>query len=230
VGRERLHLPRRGGGGDRERPLRDSHREHIFADAAGPGDGGRVARLSDGRAVLGLGASHPGVVKRLHGLEYSRPVRRIHETAEAIHALTDAGKFVSYDGQTFSTEGFPGLDEPVPIYNAALGEANRRATGRVADGWLPYLLPFSELDDAFETIERTAREASRDPDAIETLPQVLAVVDEDPDAARRPIREYLANYVGNYANYRRIVAEQFSDEVAAITEAWEAGNEATAVS
>lgn len=191
--------------------------------------GASLARLSGGRAVLGLGASHPGVVEGLHDRAYDRPVRRTHETIEAIRALTGSDESTTYGGETFETEGFPGLDEPVPVFNAALGEANRRATGRVADGWIPYLLPFSRLDDAFETIERTATEAGRDPADIETLPQVLAVVDEDEDAARGPIREYLANYTGNYRAYRNVIADEFPDEAAAITEAWEAGEKERAV-
>lgn len=191
--------------------------------------GASLARLSGGRAILGLGASHPGVVEGLHDMEYERPVRRTHETVEAIRAFTGDAESVTYEGEVFETAGFPGLDEPVPIYNAALGEVNRRATGRVADGWIPYLLPFSRLDDAFETIATTARESGRDPVDVEAVPQVLAVVDDDVDAARRPIREYLARYIGNYEAYRNVIAEVFPERTAEITDHWRAGDEETAI-
>ena len=188
-----------------------------------------LARLSNGRAILGLGTGHPAVIEGLHDTPYEQPVRRTHETIEAIRAFTGGDKSVDYDGELFETSGFPGLDEPVRIFNAALGEANRRATGRVADGWLPYLLPFSQLTEAHETIATTAHEVGRDPAEIEVRPQVLAVVDEDLETARQPIREYLANYVGNYEAYRNVVREVFPDEVSAIAEAWNSGDEATAV-
>lgn len=191
--------------------------------------GASLARLSDDRAVLGVGASHPGVVEGLHDEPYSQPVRRTHETVRAIRAFTGDAKSVTYEGELFETDGFPGLDEPVPLYNAALGEANRRATGRVADGWIPYLLPFSRLDDAFETVATAAQDAGRNPDDIEVLPQVLAVVDDDPDAARRPIREYLANYIGNYEAYQNAIAERFPDGAAAVADAWRTGDEEAAI-
>ena len=191
--------------------------------------GASLSRLSGGRAVLGLGASHPGVVEGLHDLPYDRPVRRIHETVEAIRAFTGDDDSVTYDGEVFETDGFPGLEESVPVYNAALGEANRRATGRVADGWIPYLLPFSRLDDAFETVATTARESGRDPANVEVVPQVLAVVDDDPDAAKRPIREYLARYTGNYEAYRNVIAERFPEEAAEVADRWRGDDEAGAV-
>lgn len=192
--------------------------------------GASLSRISGGRAVIGVGAGHPQVIEGLHHVEYEQPVRRSHETIEAIRAFTGADESVTYDGKLFETEGFPGLDEPVPIYNAALGAANRRATGRVADGWIPYLLPFSKLDDSFETIASTAREAGRDPADIEVAPQVLAVVDADADTARRPIREYLAKYIGSYEAYRKAIRELFPQETAAIVDKWQEGEEEYAIS
>jgi alkanesulfonate monooxygenase SsuD/methylene tetrahydromethanopterin reductase-like flavin-dependent oxidoreductase (luciferase family) len=177
---------------------------------------------------LGLGASHPGFVEGLHNVDYQRPVRRSHETIELIRALSQRMNPVEYEGQLFEVEGFAPLDEPFPIYNAALGPANRRATGRLADGWIPYLLPKSQLDAAFDDVATAAREAGRDPADITVTPQILAAVDDDPAVAREPIRDYVATYIGNYGAYRRIIAEDFPDATEAVAEAHEAGDEAAA--
>ena len=189
--------------------------------------GATLQRLSGGRAVLGVGASHPGFVESLHGMAYERPVRRVHEAIELVKALTGGGDgsntTVTYDGEIFSVDGHAPFDEAVPVYNAALGEANRRATGRVADGWLPYVFPVSALGEAFETVARTAREAGRDPDAIEVTPQVMAAVDDDPEVAKDVVREYVARYVGALSNYRNALADWYPDEAAAIGDAWESG-------
>jgi alkanesulfonate monooxygenase SsuD/methylene tetrahydromethanopterin reductase-like flavin-dependent oxidoreductase (luciferase family) len=189
--------------------------------------GATLQRRSDGRAVLGVGPSHAGAVEAYHGLAYDRPVRRTHEAIELVNELTGGGEPVSYDGEVFSVEGLPPFEESVPVYNAALGPANRRATGRVADGWLPYMYPVSALGEAFETVAETARETGRDPGDIEVTPQILAAVSDDPEAARDAVRDYVASYVGQLPNYRNALADWYPEEAAAIGEAWaEGGREA----
>lgn len=184
-----------------------------------------LQRQSDGRAALGLGASHETFIESLHGMEYAQPVRRTHETIKLIKILTSGGGTVSYDGQTVSVSDVTALDRPIPVYNGALGKANRRATGRVADGWLPYMFPLSELENGFKTIARTAREVNRDPEDISVAPQVLAAVSEDPEEAKDAIREYIIGYIGELPNYRHLLADWFPDQTAAVHEAWNADDQ-----
>ena len=172
---------------------------------------------------LGIGPSTPKAIEDLHGRAYDRPVRCLHETAELIAAFTAGEGRVEYDGETVSVADFPALDADVPVYTAALGPAARRATGRVADGWLPHNIPFSELSSAFETVARTARESGRDPDEITVAPYVPAAVADDPDEARATIRGHLAYYVGSGKGYRRAVATAFPDAAERIATAWQDG-------
>lgn len=182
-----------------------------------------IQDISDGRFVLGLGASHPEIIEPLHGMAYDRPVRRMHEAIEIVKQLTSGNDSVSYDGEIFQVDDYQPFDQPVPVYNAALGEANRRATGRVADGWLPYVFPVSKLDEAFDTIARTAGEAGRDPDEIRVTPQILAAVHVDPEVAKEHVRKYVAIYLGGLPNYRHALAEWYPEESEAIGEAWDDG-------
>jgi len=190
--------------------------------------GASLTRLSGDRAILGLGASHPGFVEGLHDVKYNQPVRRSHETVEIVRELSQGEDPVEYDGQLLQVAGYPPLDTPFPIYNAALGSANRRATGRVADGWIPYLLPTSRLNAAWDDVATAARAADRDPDDITVTPQILAAVDDDPAVAREPLRDYVATYIGNYGAYRRIIEEAYPEETAAVAAAYDDGNEAEA--
>lgn len=185
--------------------------------------------VSDGRARLGVGTSTAQAVEGIHGLEFDRPVRRTHETVAIVKRLLSGEDApVSYDGELLSVDGVPPLDADVPIYNAALGPANRRATGRLCDGWLPHNLPLFALEDAFETVAETAREAGRDPDAIQVSPYVPTAVATDEAAAREALRDHVAYYVGSGEGYRRAVAAHFPEEAATIGDRWESGDRAGA--
>ncbi len=191
--------------------------------------GATLQRLSGGRAVLGVGPSHERSVRSMHGMDYDRPVRRTHEAIELIKELTGGSGEVTYAGEILEVEGVPAMETPVPVHNAALGAANRRATGRVADGWLPFMFPVSALAEAFETIARTAEAADRDPDDIHVTPQILAAASDDPAKAKDVVREFIAGYVGPLPNYRNALADWFPDTAHAIGDAWADGGREAAV-
>jgi len=106
--------------------------------------------VSDGRFILGLGASGPQVIEGFHGVAYDRPLARTREIVDICRKvwrrelLTNAG---IYDlplppGQgTGLAKALKLINHPVrrqiPIYLASLGENNVELTAEVADGWLP---------------------------------------------------------------------------------------------
>lgn len=183
-----------------------------------------VDRYADGRMVLGTGVSTPKAVSDLHSMTYERPIRRAHETIAIVKAyLSDADEPVSYDGELFDVADFDALDADVPVFHAALGPANRRVVARLADGWMPHMLPFSELGPAFEQIADTAREAGRDPDDITVAPYVPAAVSDDPEEARRALRSHIAHYTGSGEGYRNAVAQAFPEEAEHIATLWHDG-------
>lgn len=182
-----------------------------------------VHEAADGDVALGLGTSTPTAIESIHGLEFDRPVRRLHETAELVGSLLGSDSPVSYEGDLVSTHETPGFDVDLPIYVSALGEAARRATGRVADGWLPHNVPFDRYEEAFETIARTARERGRDPEEITVTPYVPCAVSDDETDARDAIRGHLAYYIGSGDGYQRAVAQSFPDRAEQIDQAWAAG-------
>ncbi len=185
--------------------------------------GATLAEAAGDRVRLGLGTSTEKAIEDLHGMAFENPPRRLHESVELTKEFLTADGRVDYDGELFDVADFPALGADVPIYAAALGPSNRRATGRTADGWLPHNIPFGHLDSAFETVAETARRADRDPEAIETAPYVPSAVSDDPEEARAAIRGHVAYYVGSGEGYRRAVAEYFpeADDVA---DAWRSGN------
>jgi len=187
-----------------------------------------VEEAATGRVRLGLGTSTPKAITDLHGLDFEHPARRLHETAELAGRFLASEGPVSYDGECFRVRDFPGLETDVPVYVAALGSATRRATGRVADGWIPHNVPFDRLPDAFETIATAARERGRDPEAITVAPYVPSAVSDAPAAARDAVRGHLAYYVGSGEGYRRAVGAAFPEEASEIASAWRDGERDTA--
>jgi alkanesulfonate monooxygenase SsuD/methylene tetrahydromethanopterin reductase-like flavin-dependent oxidoreductase (luciferase family) len=184
-----------------------------------------VDRYAEGRMVLGTGVSTPKAVTDLHGMEYHRPVRRAHETIAIIQEyLSDAEESVTYDGEMFEISDFEALDADLPVYHAALGPANRRVVGRLADGWIPHMVPFSRLEDAFDEIERAADEAGRDASEITVAPYVPAAVSDDGEEAREALRGHIAYYVGNGKGYRNAVAQEFPEKAEGVASLWEDGD------
>jgi len=174
--------------------------------------------------VLGVGTSTPKAIEDLHGVAFDNPPRQLHESVELTKLFLDSEGRVEYDGEHFQVADFPPLGADVPVYSAALGAANRRATGRTADGWLPHNIPFERLGQAFETIAEAATDAGRDPASIAVAPYVPAAASEDAEAATEAVKAHLAYYVGSGEGYRNAVAQQFPDAADTVAEAWRRGD------
>ena len=109
--------------------------------------------VSDGRFMLGLGASGPQVIEGFHGVPYDRaagPYPRDHRDLPPGLAARDG---CSYDGQALHASRCPqeqgtGLGKPlklinhpvrdrIPIVVAAIGPKNVELTAELAEGWEP---------------------------------------------------------------------------------------------
>jgi F420-dependent oxidoreductase-like protein len=107
--------------------------------------------LSDGRCMLGLGASGPQVIEGFHGVPYTAPVSRIREIIEICRQVWRREK-VQHDGTYYQIPVPQNLGtglgkalklinhpvrEEIPIAIAALGEKSVAMTAELADAWLP---------------------------------------------------------------------------------------------
>jgi F420-dependent oxidoreductase-like protein len=125
--------------------------------------------LSEGRFLLGLGASGPQVVEGLHGVAYAEPLARLRETVEILR-LAFAGKKLEYAGRHYMLprpggEGKPlRLDHPpaaIPIYLATLAPKSLEYTGAAADGWLGTSFSPDHAGAHLDYIRRGAEKAGR---------------------------------------------------------------------
>ena len=107
--------------------------------------------LSDGRCMLGLGASGPQVIEGFHGVPYDAPVGRMKEIVEICRMVWRRER-VQHMGKHFQIP-LPqnlgtGLGKPLKIINhpvredipisiASLGATSVETTAEIADAWLP---------------------------------------------------------------------------------------------
>jgi F420-dependent oxidoreductase-like protein len=108
--------------------------------------------VSEGRFILGLGASGPQVIEGWHGVPYTEPLERTREIIDICRRI--------WRREVITNEGlYPiplpagrgtGLGKPlklithpvrasIPVWIASMGPKNVAMTAEVADGWFPFL-------------------------------------------------------------------------------------------
>jgi F420-dependent oxidoreductase-like protein len=167
--------------------------------------------LTNGRFILGLGASGPQVVEGWYGQPYPKPLARTREYVEIIRKVLARDEPVSYAGDQYTLPypGGAGLGKPVksithplrkdlPIYLAAEGPKNVALAAEIADGWLA--IYFSPRVDGFyrdALAEGFAKPgAARDADSFEVAATVPVIIHDDVEEAAGFLRPVLALYIG----------------------------------
>jgi alkanesulfonate monooxygenase SsuD/methylene tetrahydromethanopterin reductase-like flavin-dependent oxidoreductase (luciferase family) len=103
-----------------------------------------LQRLSRGRLTLGLGAGYSDEeIRAVGGLDLT-PGAKVEGLEDAIAIVRAAWtqRVVSYHGRAYSVDNLdlePKPAEPIPIWLGALGPRGLELTGRLADGWIPFL-------------------------------------------------------------------------------------------
>ena len=148
--------------------------------------GATLDRVSGGRFILGMGRSEPFIIRDRLGLPYRQPRAVLAEAVSIIRDLL-AGNHVDTAGRQFTLRNtrlaiLP-VQQPMPIYLAALGPQALRLAGAVADGViLNAYVPADYVRYAVEIIRDAAREAGRDPQAIDITCMLVVRLTNDAGA------------------------------------------------
>ncbi|MGH9216624.1 MAG: LLM class F420-dependent oxidoreductase, partial [Acidimicrobiales bacterium] len=193
-----------------------------------------VDALSDGRCVLGLGASGPQVIEGWHGVPYTEPVSRTREIIEICRKVWTRER-VTHEGRSYTLPLPPdrgtGLGKPlklittpvrerVPIYVASLGPRNVQMTAEIADGWLPIFYLPEKVDEVWGR-DLAAGAAKRPPELgpLEVVAGGMLAVGDDAAELRDLARPMLALYVGGMGakgrNFYNDLARRFGYEAEA---------------
>jgi F420-dependent oxidoreductase-like protein len=197
--------------------------------------------LSGGRFRLGIGVSGPQVMEGWHGVRFARPVQATRETIEIIRTVS-RGEVLAHDGEVFplplpDSQGraLRPLVAPseVPVYVAAMGPANLRLTGEVADGWLGNLFMPEAAEVFLEPLRQGAAIAGRDLADLDLVaPVAVEITDDDAggaEAARRHADGYAftigAMGTGRTNFYNQALARMgYGAEVAQVAQLWRDGH------
>ncbi len=179
-----------------------------------------LASQSNGRFILGLGASTPQLVEGLHDVPFEPPLPRMRRTVMQVRALL-RGERVPLAVTTAARAlrlNVPVAD--VPIYLAALGDASIRLAGELAEGWIPFLFPLRLLPHGIERLREGARRSGRVEVPI-VCPSVPTVVHDDPLKAREGAAWFVSFYVTAMGTFYRdsLVRWGFAKEIEAVVAA-----------
>jgi F420-dependent oxidoreductase-like protein len=148
--------------------------------------------VSDGRAVIGLGASGPQVIEGFHGMAYDKPLARTREVVKLIRSGLKREPLESHDAMFDIplSGGGTGLGKPlkilthpqrdtIPIWIASLGGKNVELTAEIADGWMPIMFVPDKAREVWgEALDKGA--AKRDPglDVLQITAGGMAAIGE----------------------------------------------------
>ncbi len=185
-----------------------------------------IDTFSGGRTILGLGPSTNVVNENWHGMKHEMPLGRTREYVEIIRLIL-SGARVNYDGKITKLSNMKFQSKPlrrdIPIYLASLGPKNLELTGRLADGWLPFLCPEGHIVKLKEAVSESAVNSGRTMDDITVSPYVPALLSsKDPGEADFKIKEFISFYVAAMGpHYYNLVSSYgFGEDAAIIREAW----------
>ncbi len=170
--------------------------------------------LSEGRCVLGLGASGPQVIEGFHGIPYDAPIGRTREIIEICRKIWAREDKLVHNGKRYNMplpegEG-TGLGKPlkiithpprpdIPILLASLGAKNVALTAELANGWLPTLFVPEKASIVWgEDLERGYAKRDASLGKMDIMAGGLLAIGNQDEVA--PLRDYgrpsTALYVG----------------------------------
>ena len=167
--------------------------------------------LTDGRFILGLGASGPQVIEGFHGVRYDAPLGRTREIVEICRQVWTRERVV-HDGRYYQlplpADQGTGLGKPlkiitrpvrdrIPIWLASLGPKNVELTAEIADGWLPmFFLPERARDVWGADLDAGAAARSADQGPHENPPGRQVAVGAGPAGVAQPLPPLAPRYIG----------------------------------
>ncbi|HMS12740.1 MAG: LLM class F420-dependent oxidoreductase [Microthrixaceae bacterium] len=168
--------------------------------------------VSNGRFILGIGASGPQVIEGFHGVPYDAPLGRTREIIDICRKMWKREEKLTHDGKYYTLPLPAGqgtglgkalklINHPVradiPVHIASLGPKNLELTAELANGWLPIFYWPERAADVFgPSLE--AGFAKRDPELgpMDVVAGGMVAIGDDVKGILDFARPLVALYVG----------------------------------
>jgi F420-dependent oxidoreductase-like protein len=188
--------------------------------------------FSGGRMIIGLGTSGHRVIEHFHGVPFQPSLTRLREYVEIIRMIL-AGEPLKYQGKVFHLERgfrlrFPPVRSRIPIFIASLTPKSVTQTARIADGWMPVMIPLQHLKQEVMAFRQLVRDAGRDPQHVIVRSPGAVTVTREVDKAREESKAHLAFYITNMGDFYReqLIRLGYEEAVTNIRNAWDEGGHA----
>jgi F420-dependent oxidoreductase-like protein len=165
--------------------------------------------LTQGRMLLGIGASGPQVAEGWYGQEYGKPLKRTREYVEIVRTILRREDKLEFHGEYYDipVKGGTGLGKPlklitkpfrpdIPIYLAAIGPKNVALAAEIADGWLPVFFSPYRSELFTEYLDNGFEKRGERPEHFDIAAATTIIMGDDVDACRDLVRPYLSLYIG----------------------------------
>lgn len=167
-------------------------------------------QLSNGRFIVGIGASGPQVVEGWHGVAYGRPVTRVKEYVAIMKKIFAREVPVEHEGYHYSLpysgEDGTGLGKPlksilqadtsIPIYTASITPRGLEGSAEVADGVFPVWMDPEQPAVVQEPIKKGLAQSGRSLLDFDVAPFVTCILGDDVSQAMMPVKGAMALYIG----------------------------------
>ena len=180
-----------------------------------------LGQLLPGRFVMGLGSSSQTIMGRWNGIPLNKPLTRVRETAELVRSML-TGARSDFNGVTVQSHGYrqPPLENPPPVYIAALRPKMIEMAAAVGDGVIFNLWPQSVLPKMMEHVRIGAERAGKNPQDVEVVHRAMVLATDDKAGARDLFRAAFAPYYATPVYNRFLAWAGYQEAADTITEGW----------
>ncbi len=154
-----------------------------------------IAQVLPGRFVMGLGSSSQTIMGQWNGIPLDQPLTRVKETTIMVRSMLK-GEKSDFDLQTLYSKGYrqAPLDDPPPLYMAALRPKMIEAAAEFGDGVIFNLWPSGALPKMMDHVRMGAERAGKNWQDVEVVNRAMVLVTDDKARGRDMFRAAFAPY------------------------------------
>ncbi len=182
-----------------------------------------IAQVLPGRFVMGFGSSSQTIMGQWNGIPLDKPLTRVKETVVMVRSMLK-GEKSDFDLETLYSKGYrqAPLDDPPPLYMAALRPNMIEAAAEFGDGVIFNLWPKGALPKMMEHVRIGAERAGKNWQDVEVVDRAMVLVTDDKERGRELFRAAFAPYFATPVYNAFLSWAGYEEAAKTIQEGWAA--------